>query len=97
MFIIQNFEIENIIRLVKIDLSDDEKSKIPGQLKRVFEYFTFIDEIQITNDFSGFYPIDEINMMRKDIIETSLLKNEVLKNVPLKSDNFILVPKVIKK
>jgi aspartyl-tRNA(Asn)/glutamyl-tRNA(Gln) amidotransferase subunit C len=40
---------------------------------------------------------DEVNVLRDDEIKGSVSREEALKNAPLHDDQFIKVPKVIKK
>ena len=40
---------------------------------------------------------DEVNVLREDEIKGSVSREEALKNAPLHDDQFIKVPKVIKK
>jgi aspartyl-tRNA(Asn)/glutamyl-tRNA(Gln) amidotransferase subunit C len=40
---------------------------------------------------------DEINVLREDIVEGSVSREEALQNAPLKDEQFFKVPKVIRK
>jgi aspartyl-tRNA(Asn)/glutamyl-tRNA(Gln) amidotransferase subunit C len=43
------------------------------------------------------YITDEVNILRDDVAEEHVSKEQALRNVPLRDSDYIKVPKVIKK
>ena len=61
---------------------------------------SFVEKLNELN-LDGVEPLlhlsDEVNVLREDEIKGSVSREEALKNAPLHNEEFIKVPKVIKK
>jgi aspartyl-tRNA(Asn)/glutamyl-tRNA(Gln) amidotransferase subunit C len=56
-----------------------------------------LNEVDTTGVEPLLFMSDEINVLREDIVEGSVSREEALKNAPLKDEQFFKVPKVIRK
>ena len=97
MFTILQSELENILMLASLHLSEAEKRKIPDQLGKVIEYFKQIDGLKNSVTSELIHPVSCRNDLREDEVQRSLPRMDILKNAPVKTPEFFLVPQVIDK
>ena len=55
-----------------------------------------LNELDTTGVAPQFHMTDEINVLREDVAEGSISREEALRNAPLTSSSYFKVPKVIK-
>jgi aspartyl-tRNA(Asn)/glutamyl-tRNA(Gln) amidotransferase subunit C len=89
--------IENLAKLAHLRFSDDERKEIKSDLH---EMITFIEKLKELNT-EGVVPMlhmsDNMNILREDIVQGSISREEALINAPDTDGIFFKVPKVIKK
>jgi aspartyl-tRNA(Asn)/glutamyl-tRNA(Gln) amidotransferase subunit C len=91
-------EVEHIAKLAKLSFTEEEKTKLQGEMNKVLAYIDKLDEIPGLDEIKPLENINETeNVFREDIAEVCLTKEEALKNAPEKTDNFFKVPKVLDK
>ena len=91
----QSIDIEKVADLARIALTNDEKSKLSGQLKSILEYINKLNELDTDNVEPTAHPHSVFNVWREDKAETGLPIEEALKNAPKQRQNMIVVPKVV--
>ena len=90
-------EIENIANLARLNLNENEKEKLKGQVNQILEYVKKLNELN-TDDIEPLsHTLELTNVFRKDEVQESLSQHKAPLNAPVKSDQFFRVPKVIKK
>jgi aspartyl-tRNA(Asn)/glutamyl-tRNA(Gln) amidotransferase subunit C len=84
-------EVKHIGELADIGIQDDELGEFTHQFNAILEYFDVLDMAE------GEIPAqaDLINVMRDDVVEPSLSREEALKNASAKEDGFIRAPRVM--
>ena len=88
-------EVKKIARLAKLEFKDEELEKFTFQMNEILNYMEQLGEIN-TDDIEPLYHVIEPgNVLRNDEVKPSYLREEILKNAPVKSDGFIIVPRVI--
>ena len=84
-------DVEHIAELADIGINIDELGTFTNQFNAILDYFDVLDQVKgdtsVTRDLS--------NIMREDIVEPSLPRDEVLKNAPAQEDGFIKAPRVM--
>jgi len=89
--------LNRLAKLSKLNLEGTEKEAIKQDLQNILN---FIEQINQVNT-DGVEPLIHItnnkNAFRKDESKQLITKKEALSNAPKKTDDFFLVPKVIKK
>ena len=73
-------EVEKIASLARLELSEAEKIQYKEQLSAILEYAERLNELDITNIPPTTSVATGQNVLRKDIVEPSLLTNEALFN-----------------
>ncbi len=98
MGIIDKKTVEHLAELSRIEIADEEKEKLAGDLEKILKYFEELKEV----DTDGVKPMNggttETNVMRDDINENGAMSNErkdiIKKAFPEEKDGFLKVPAV---
>ena len=81
--------------LSKLKLEEDEKISMKEDIENMISLFNQISDF----DTQGVSPLrhmtDAINIMREDIFENQLNREQALKNAPSRIGHYFAVPKVI--
>jgi aspartyl-tRNA(Asn)/glutamyl-tRNA(Gln) amidotransferase subunit C len=89
--------IDNLAKLAHLSFNEQEKKEIRADLQ---EMITFIEKLNEVNT-EGVAPLlhmsNNVNVLREDVVEGSITREEGLKNAPDTDGTFFRVPKVIKK
>jgi aspartyl-tRNA(Asn)/glutamyl-tRNA(Gln) amidotransferase subunit C len=84
-------DVEHIAELADIGINTGELGTFTHQFNAILDYFDVLDQVKgdttVTRDLT--------NIMREDIVEQSLPRDEVLKNAPAQEDGFIKAPRVM--
>lgn len=87
--------VEHIAMLARLGLSDDEKERLRSQLSGILEHISQLNEVD-TDDIPPTAQVIELqNILRDDVVESSLSVEDVLRNAPRTEDNFIRVNAVL--
>ena len=89
--------IDNLAKLSHLSFSEQEKKEIKADLQ---EMISFIEKLKEVNT-EGVEPLlhmsTNVNVLRDDIVQGSVSREEALKNAPETDGTYFKVPKVIKK
>lgn len=89
--------VDDLAHLARLRFDDAEKESIRADLQKIV---AFVEKLQ-TVDTTGVAPLLHIteatNVLREDIVQGSVSREEALLNSPVKDEMFFKVPKVIKK
>lgn len=89
---------EIIVKVAKnaqLKLEEKDLEKFLPQLNDIVDYFKILDEVE-TNDIEPcFHPIEIKDVMRDDVVEENLSKEESLKNAEHKKEGYFKGPKVV--
>ncbi len=88
-------EIDHIALLARLNLSKEEKKLYGAQLSNILEYIEKLNELDTKNVEPTSHVITLNNVMRDDVLEDSLSREESLKNAPSRSEKFYRVPRII--
>ena len=87
--------VENVANLARIQINDDEKQSLAGDLTKIL---TFVEQLNEINT-DGIEPMTSVvtvdTPMRSDIVNDGMCPDAVLKNAPDRVQNFYGVPKVV--
>ena len=88
-------DVKKIAKLAKLEFKDEELEKFTLQMNEILDYMEQLSEINTDNVEPLYHVIEVGNVLRNDEVKPSYLREEMLNNAPVKSDEFILVPRVI--
>jgi aspartyl-tRNA(Asn)/glutamyl-tRNA(Gln) amidotransferase subunit C len=89
--------IDKLAHLARLKFSDTEKLEIKTDLQRMIAFVEKLNEVNVEGVEPLLHMSSEINVLRDDVIEGSVPREDALKNAPLHDEHFFKVPKVIKK
>ncbi len=88
-------EVRHVARLSRLRLSDEEAHQFTGRLAAVLEYFSRLDELDVSNVEPMAHSMDVTNVLRPDVPAAPLPVEAALANAPDRDDPFFKVPKVL--
>jgi aspartyl-tRNA(Asn)/glutamyl-tRNA(Gln) amidotransferase subunit C len=89
--------VDQLAHLARLEIKPEEKESIKQDLQKMIAFIEKLNEVDTTGVEPLLFMSDEINVLREDIVEGSVSREEALKNAPLKDEQFFKVPKVIRK
>jgi aspartyl-tRNA(Asn)/glutamyl-tRNA(Gln) amidotransferase subunit C len=89
--------VEKLAHLARLKFNEEEKQEIKSDLQRMIAFVEKLNELNLDGVEPLLHLSDEVNVLRNDEIKGSVSREEALKNAPSHDDQFIKVPKVIKK
>jgi aspartyl-tRNA(Asn)/glutamyl-tRNA(Gln) amidotransferase subunit C len=88
-------EVEYVAELARLGLSDDEITRLQGQLSSILGNIEAIDRL----DTNAIPPTAQVtattNVMRPDVVRDSLPREAVLANAPRQADGFFEVDAIL--
>ncbi len=88
-------EIENVARLARLDLADDEVATMARQLDNILSYVAKLDELDTTGVPVTTHTQNVNNAFRDDKVHQSLPREKALENAPQQNGEAFVVPKII--
>jgi aspartyl-tRNA(Asn)/glutamyl-tRNA(Gln) amidotransferase subunit C len=88
-------EVEQVARLARLELSDEEKERMRAQLDRILSYIDKLGEPDVTGVEPTSHAIPMTNVMREDELRPSVPAEIMLSNAPDREGDFFRVPKII--
>jgi aspartyl-tRNA(Asn)/glutamyl-tRNA(Gln) amidotransferase subunit C len=76
-------------------LPNDEKVRLTEELQKIFAGITRLSELNTDGVQECTHLLDNINAFREDEIRPSLDRELVLKNAPVRNDEFFVAPKTV--
>ena len=88
-------EVLHIARLARIALTEEEITRLSGQLSNLLEHFEVLQEVNTDNVPPTAQPNDLRSVMRDDSVIPSLPQDDVLLNAPRREDDYFRVRAVL--
>lgn len=87
--------VEHVALLARIEVSEDQKDYLGGQLSNILEYIDKLKELDVSkvSPMRGLH-VDQ-NIFRPDQSCQCPDTNEILNNAPSREGNYFKVPKII--
>jgi aspartyl-tRNA(Asn)/glutamyl-tRNA(Gln) amidotransferase subunit C len=89
--------IENLAKLSHLSFDEQEKKEIKADLKQMISFIEKLKELNTEGVEPLLHMSSNTNILRDDVVEGSISREEALKNAPDTDGIFFKVPKVIKK
>lgn len=88
-------DVEHIAELARLGLTNAEKGRFRQQLSTILEYAARLQEVDTSAIPPTAQVIEQRNVMREDVVEPSLPREEALANAPQVERGFFVVPTVL--
>ena len=87
--------VDHVARLARLDLSDDERTRMQAELSAILEHAERIQTLDLDGLEPTSHPVPLKNMMRADEVTPSLGQEAALANGPEVEDGRFRVPRII--
>jgi len=88
-------EIEHIALLARLSLSEEEKGIFGSQLSSILDYMEKLNELDTSTVQPTSHVLSLHNVMRDDLLRSSITREDALSNAPAHTEKFFRVPKII--
>jgi aspartyl-tRNA(Asn)/glutamyl-tRNA(Gln) amidotransferase subunit C len=87
--------VEHVAHLARLGLTDEELSRLEGQLNHILEQYEKLAELDTSDIPPTAQTIELENILRDDVPTPSLPTDAVLANAPEREDDLIVVPVIL--
>jgi len=91
----EEFDINYVADLARIELSNDEKAILGAQLGDILKYVDQLKEVDVENVKPTAHSVKLTNVTRVDEVQESLPQEEALRNAPARVNGMFKVPEII--
>lgn len=88
-------DVEHIAHLARLALTPAEKEMYREQLTAVLDYAALLNELDLANIPPTTHAVPQHNILREDVVESSLPIEDTLYNAPQQQDNQFLIQSVL--
>lgn len=88
-------EVEQVARLARLELTDDEQERMTAQLDAILGYIDKLNALDTSAVEPTTTVIPMVSVMREDRVRPSLTQEDALENAPDREDVFFRVPRII--
>ncbi len=88
-------EVIHVANLARLDLDEDFRDRIAGQIGKILEYVDTLNRVDTEGVPPTSHAIFLNNAFREDSVKESLDRDTALANAPEKDEENFIVPKVI--
>lgn len=88
-------DVRHIALLARISLSEDEVEQLAEQLSSILDHFAALSSVDTEGVEPTAHPLPLANVMRDDLVASSLPRDDVLKNVADRENGYIRVRAVL--
>ena len=94
---VTNDTIKHVAKLAKLEFSDEELTKFTPQMGKILEMAEELLAVNTDGVEETVQVVDRDTVFRDDVPEKWQTRDEMMKNVPDKSNGFVKVPVIIDK
>ena len=88
-------DVAHVARLARLELTEDELEQFTGQLAKVLDHARDVESLDTAGVAPTAHPLPLSNVLREDVIETSLDRAEVLAAAPSVEADQFRVPRIL--
>ena len=86
---------EHVAEIARLKLDDNELERFTADFMDILSYFSIIDEAKVSKEKPSFQPVEIENVMREDLVEESLSREDILSLTEHKKDGYFKGPKAV--
>ncbi|MDY7100831.1 MAG: Asp-tRNA(Asn)/Glu-tRNA(Gln) amidotransferase subunit GatC [Actinomycetota bacterium] len=88
-------DVAHVARLALLELTDDELGTFTGQLDAILDHARDVEALDLADVPPTAHPYPLVNVMRDDVVNASVDREEVLSQAPAAEDGRFRVPPVL--
>ena len=89
--------INKLSDLAKLEFNSTEREKIKSVLNNILHFVEKLQQVDTEGVEPLIYMNEDLNVLRDDVAEKTISKEEALKNAPQKDSDYFKVPTVLNK
>ena len=82
-------------KLSSLKIGEEKRKEIENQLSEILNFLDILDELDLSDVGAVVSSIDGGTPLREDVSVSSDVIETILKNAPMSSEHFFVVPKII--
>ena len=87
--------VKHVAFLVRLGISEEEAQTFSGQFSSIIDYFNMLNEVDTENVPPASDIANAENILREDVVKSSMSREEFLKNAPKSERGYVKVPTVL--
>ncbi len=87
--------VAHIARLSRLGLTREEAAEMAGHFRKVLDYVTSLDRLDVSGVDPSIFPLDTANVFRPDEPAPSIPVEDALRNAPASANGLFTVPKIV--
>jgi aspartyl-tRNA(Asn)/glutamyl-tRNA(Gln) amidotransferase subunit C len=88
-------DVEYVAQLARISLSGEEIQKFGAQFSQILGSIDKLRELDVDQVDPTAHADPRVNVMREDVVQSSLSQELALRNAPVKANGLFVVPKIV--
>ena len=88
-------DVQKVAKLARLEIDEEDLKKYSNQLERILNYVAQLEKIDTQEVIPTTRAVEVINKTRKDIVEKSKVREELLDLAPVREGDFYRVPKIL--
>jgi len=92
---ISSEEVAKVARLARLDLTQEKTDQYAAQLGDILGYMDKLAELDTANVEPMYTPVDQVSVMRDDVVVNDYSREDILKNAPETDGAFFIVPRIV--
>lgn len=88
-------ELYHIAKLAKLEISEQEADELTKKVSDIIEFSNTLSQVDVEGVSPTAHILDMKNVFRKDKVEPSFDRQEILQNAPQAQGGCVSVPKVV--
>lgn len=88
-------QVKHVANLARLTITEEETEKMTKQLDAIITFAEQLNELDTENVAPTFHVLDMKNVLREDIPQQGLPREEVLKNAPEQQEGQFKVPAIL--
>jgi aspartyl-tRNA(Asn)/glutamyl-tRNA(Gln) amidotransferase subunit C len=89
--------VDHIAHLSRLEFVGQEKEEIKRDMEKIINFMEKLSSVDTTNVEPLVFMSDTVNVLREDVTEVTISKEEALKNAPKKDSDYFRIAKVLNK
>jgi aspartyl-tRNA(Asn)/glutamyl-tRNA(Gln) amidotransferase subunit C len=89
--------VDHIAHLARLEFIGEDKEEIKQDMDKIIRFMDKLNSINTDGVEPLIFMSDAVNVLREDVAEITISKEEALKNAPKRDSDYFRIPKVLTK
>jgi aspartyl-tRNA(Asn)/glutamyl-tRNA(Gln) amidotransferase subunit C len=89
--------VDHIAHLARLEFIGEDKEEIKQDMDKIIRFMDKLNSINTDGVEPLIFISDAVNVLREDVAEITISKEEALKNAPKRDSDYFRIPKVLTK